>query len=482
MGLLAILEDMSFFLGAATSILLLILSVAILLARRSSDKAKAVTVLVLGDIGRSPRMQYHALSLAKHGCYVSLVGYPGAQCLEEVAACPEIRICHLVPWAPPSSLPFTIRAVLRVASLCAQLLLVLMYRTPRPRLLLMQTPPAIPSLLVALAVAKVRGSALVVDFHNFGYSLLALKLGEHHPLVRAHLAYERFLGKFANSAFCVTEAMRKFLVAWDVSATTLHDRPAAIFKPTPLGEQHPLFERLRADGTLKILEPWWPTSGGAGLFTTVDAKSGAVTATSGRPRIVVSSTSWTPDEDFNQLLDALPALDARLAAAGERAVVLVTGKGDLRSAFEKRAAEMADSLKAIRVGTLWLSFADYAGILGSADLGLSLHTSSSGLDLPMKVVDMFGAGLPVCARDFPALPELVRHGENGFSFNDSAEELANSVARGLGLGGLEGVKDAAAIEKEVAALRKEAGVFREHGWDERWHEVAWPVLERWINL
>lgn len=34
-------------------------------------------VLVLGDIGRSPRMQYHALSLAKHGVAVDLIGYVG---------------------------------------------------------------------------------------------------------------------------------------------------------------------------------------------------------------------------------------------------------------------------------------------------------------------------------------------------------------------------------------------------------------------
>lgn len=37
----------------------------------------AVHVLVLGDIGRSPRMTYHALSIAKHGGRVHLIGYLG---------------------------------------------------------------------------------------------------------------------------------------------------------------------------------------------------------------------------------------------------------------------------------------------------------------------------------------------------------------------------------------------------------------------
>lgn len=36
-----------------------------------------VLVLVLGDIGRSPRMQYHAISLAKHGRKVDIVAYKG---------------------------------------------------------------------------------------------------------------------------------------------------------------------------------------------------------------------------------------------------------------------------------------------------------------------------------------------------------------------------------------------------------------------
>lgn len=34
-------------------------------------------ILVLGDIGRSPRMQYHAISMGKHGGPVDLIGYLG---------------------------------------------------------------------------------------------------------------------------------------------------------------------------------------------------------------------------------------------------------------------------------------------------------------------------------------------------------------------------------------------------------------------
>ena len=52
------------------------LSFAWLNWRRQNGKGR-VLVLVLGDAGRSPRMQYHCLSLVREGYNVDLVAYGG---------------------------------------------------------------------------------------------------------------------------------------------------------------------------------------------------------------------------------------------------------------------------------------------------------------------------------------------------------------------------------------------------------------------
>jgi hypothetical protein len=45
----------------------------------NSRQALHVAVIVMGDVGRSPRMQYHAESLLQEGFTVSLIGYQGEQ-------------------------------------------------------------------------------------------------------------------------------------------------------------------------------------------------------------------------------------------------------------------------------------------------------------------------------------------------------------------------------------------------------------------
>lgn len=53
--------------------------------KNTQNKSMPVHILVLGDIGRSPRMQYHALSIAKHGGNVTLIGYYGGSNLSSLA-------------------------------------------------------------------------------------------------------------------------------------------------------------------------------------------------------------------------------------------------------------------------------------------------------------------------------------------------------------------------------------------------------------
>ena len=159
--------------------------------------------------------------------------------------------------------------------------------------------------------------------------------------------------------------------------------------------------------------------------------------------MLFSSTSWTEDEDFGLLIDAALRLeeqlsvDADLAASFPRVVIVVTGKGvqimvvytfhftrwyfnylrcatlyplstrwrfacacrvifvlsagPLKAAFEARVAELSVRRllgRRIVLRTAWLEPGQYPTLLGSADLGVCLHASSSGLDLPMKVAGM----------------------------------------------------------------------------------------------
>lgn len=47
-----------------------------------------------------------------------------------------------------------------------------------------QNPPTIPTLAIIWLVGKMTGSKVIIDWHNLGYSILALRLGNEHPFVK----------------------------------------------------------------------------------------------------------------------------------------------------------------------------------------------------------------------------------------------------------------------------------------------------------
>lgn len=425
-------------------------------------------MVVLGDVGRSPRMQYHALALAQDLGEVDLVGYDGSPLLRAVREHEHID-CHLL--APPQGrsqqhLPrwlFLAYSALKVLGQTARLSWRLLVGLRAPDVILVQNPPAVPTLVVALLAARTRSAKLVVDWHNLGYSMLALRLGKKHPAVRLSRWYERKAGRRADAHICVSQAMRQELAAHFgiPDATVLYDQPAQSFAPTPLHLRHDLFRRL-GDRLVpaSISRSEEHRSGGeAGDFIeetaitclrlprsrlrddiarycTADVHEEPrppeallpfVQLRPQRPAVVVSSTSWTADEDFSLLLDAAVRCDemirdhdATAEAPFPHLLLAVSGQGPLRAHYEERIGHLA--LEKIHLQTLWLSPEDYPLLLGAADLGVCVHRSSSGFDLPMKVADMFGAGLPVCGLDYgPCLAEQIQHERNGLLFRNAAE-------------------------------------------------------------
>ncbi len=424
-------------------------------------------VIVLGDLGRSPRMQYHAVSLAKGGGEVDLIGLEGAAPIAAVSANPRIHVHQLADRAVSARARggtgrFVIASTFRAARQALRLWRVLM-RVPKPDTILVQNPPAVPTLSVAWLVATLRGARLVIDWHNLSHSVAAISLGERHRAVRALARSERRYARRAGGHLAVSQAMADWLQReYRVRATVVYDRPPQAFSPPPMADAAAL---------------WAKVASNLGLGPD-------------RIPLVVCPTSWTPDEDFDLMLEALERADRTLTGRGgsstfalgasvdkldppspedpraPQLAVLLTGKGPLRETFEARAARR--HFKSIVVRTLWLEPADYPVCIGMADLGLCLHQSSSGLDLPMKLADFRGPGVPAAAFDYsPVLGEVLTNGREGVTFRDPGDlaHLLVSVARRN-----------ARPDSPLARSRAWLAAHPAERWDEHWQATASPVL------
>ena len=397
-------------------------------------------------------MRYHAHALAAHGVDVDLVGLEGTPLPREITDEPRITVHRL------QTPRLRIRGELTGSTYAAAGLfdavrmsfrLWRILRTlRRPDLVLVQNPPAFPTLAVTWFSLRRRGVRFVVDWHNLGYTLLQLRLGQWHPAVRLARWYERRDARRVDANLCVSRGLAAFLESrFGVKqAQVLYDRPASVFTPIDRADR----ERFRQ-----------------ALFARLGIRANTV-------GFIVCPTSWTEDEDFDVVIEAVMRLEERIRGweAGSSArrfpdlVILVTGDGARRAEFERRFAGLP--ARRIQLRARFLEPEDYPRVVGSADLGLCLHRSSSGLDIPMKIADLFGAGVPVCALDYGAcLAERVRHGDNGLLFSNG-RQLADII--------FDLFETFPADQKALERLRTGARKLARPTWEEGWVREAKPVL------
>lgn len=182
----------------------------------SKNNNIAVTLVVLGDIGRSPRMQYHALSFAEHNYNVNIIGYGGSKPIQKLLDHPNIQIITMQDVPNISKLPKLCSYIFKTIWQTMTLLMALMFKN-RSHIVMVQNPPAIPTLFVTWWYCLVFRAKFIIDWHNYAHTIMALSLGRDHRLVRIATWIESFFGQRAVANFCVTRAMqRDLLERWKI--------------------------------------------------------------------------------------------------------------------------------------------------------------------------------------------------------------------------------------------------------------------------
>ena len=387
-------------------------------------------IVVVGDLNRSPRMLNHAKAIAtlvKNINQVSIIGYNGGDLRQDIATDKRIVPYYLGLEKVNKYLQAFPRFMFIFVSLIKIIIQIfilthLLFKIPKSKFLILQNPPSIPALLICLIVCFIRRTEFVLDWHNYGYTILKVNKRNRVICYFAYL-YEKILGRFASVNLCVSKAMKEDLQGIGIkNIIELPDRamPHVFIKDRLKGSEFlNLFMKYKT--ILKVYDYVEPD-----LLSSLNLKWKTQ-----RPLIFISSTSWTPDEDFDFLLQGMIKTDEKLLQSkieNKEILLIITGRGPMRDEFLNKVNDA--KLTYFKVKSIWLDSDDYPQILRACDLGICMHYSSSGLDLPMKVVDMFSAGLPTLAIEYKTITELVDNKNNGLLFKSQEDlsELMFSIA------------------------------------------------------
>jgi beta-1,4-mannosyltransferase len=387
-------------------------------------------VVVLSDLGQNPRMQRHARAWAG-SADVDLIGLHGSALEPGVDGTPRLSI-HRLPHGDVAARSrksvnrFVFASAFRAVGHAISTFRSLM-RLPRPDVILVGNPPAVPALGVCWLAARLRGARLVIDWQDLSHRRAAAQLGESHRLVRSIARSERRWARRAQGHVAATHALADWLRReYGVQATVLHDRPMQSTSTPAMSPQ-------------SFSEPGVP--------------------------LAVCPTNWGADEDFDLLLEALERADRHLRKGSKpgRLTVLLTGAGELRGAFEARLARRQFTHIAVRIAEETAHDA-----IQKADVGLCLHQSASGLDLPIVLSDLRAAGVPACAYDYaPVLTEVLTNGHEGVRFGEPGELMALLVTVATG-----DASDSSAIAKSRAWLAANPS----ERWEDQWSKAMAPLV------
>lgn len=379
-----------------------------------------VAVIVLGDLGRSPRMQRHALMLANEGYDVHLIGYAGHDLFPELEVHPRITVSTIPEYRRLRR--YALLAPLRQLTLAFSLLSRLI-TTPRCRAFFVQNPPALPTLIVTGLVAVVWRSSILIDWHNLTSALARLR----YPYATGLIArIEKVMAREGYAHFAVSDKMARYLETTMGIARvhSLHDLPMRHL-PNP--------EKVRPDRDERIT--------------------------------IMTGTSFTEDEELPMIEEAAVALD-HLATAGRIPPItfIVAGDGDRREELERKWHALP--LRHVRFEFGWFRQDEYQRRLRQSTIGLSLHRSTSNLDLPMKVSDMIGAGLPMLVLDYdPVLREMID--ERSTMFFRTGPELVTAITTLL-----ENLPD----NDRLVNMRRAAAAAETDTWEAAWSRIVSPIF------
>lgn len=395
--------------------------------KNDQNQSFNVAILVLGELNKSPRMINHTIAIYKifpNIDEISLIGFDGGDLRKDIIENNnKIKLYYLygsklflILRKLPNFLFLLIsllKIIFQVCSLILNLIII-----PKPNFLILQNPPGIPAIIICGIICYFRKILFIIDWHNYGYSIL--KVNKRNKfLVYIAFIYEFVFGKFSNINLCVSNALKL-----DLENKGLKN----IIVVPDLSMPHIFNPYFKNDLNLcyKLFNKYSNVFNVQDFFEINQNKNELIyNLKKNRPLTLISSTSWTPDEDFYLLLDSIIIMENEIKNSEsylhlkKKILLIITGKGPMKEKFMKTVNSY--NLQIFEIKSIWLDSDDYPKILPMMDFGICLHYSSSGLDLPMKIVDMFSSALPVIAINYSTLNELVINGKNGIIFNSKRD-------------------------------------------------------------